>query len=470
MKRLQFELKGGLAEEELQEIHEQVLKVLQGIGLEVKHEESRLAAARHPGVREDGNRLYFAPDLVEEFVRRAREEHRAEPLSDEVKVTGPWNCFNIEDLETGEIRPSTLEDVRQMFKLLHAADAGEISPVYPTDVPPRLQVLALEKASLELTNSRGSCLEFSDYDMLEFAIAMHAAAGRRYHLSVQFPISPLRTNPSALETIWRYKDRDDVELAASAGPIPQAGATAPLFMPGALVQAAAEAIGSYILIRLVSEKPLHCLPGYRLDVFDLKTTVTVYSSPVHILYQLCLKDLYKFYYGAPKTSHFLQSLAKRCDAQAMLERTAWMLTLALAGHREFWLGAGQLSMDEVFSPVMFVVDYEIARFVTHIIRGLDYDDRPDVSYEAIAQGVAEGNYFLHESTLANMRQDFDSDVFPRLRLESWRAAGCPSWHEKAKEKARALIASHDFALPPDVQKDVDAVYEEAVAFAGASGR
>ncbi|MHC4479386.1 MAG: trimethylamine methyltransferase family protein, partial [Planctomycetota bacterium] len=348
---------------------------------------------------------------------------------------------------------------------LRRSDAGPISPVYPTDVEPRLQVLALEKAGLELTESNGSMLEFSDHEMLEFAIRMHAAAGRKYHISVQFPISPLRVNPSALETIWRYKDRDDVELTAAASPIPQAGATAPLFMPGALVQGTAEAIGTYILIRLIAEKPLNCSPGYRIDLFDLKTTVTVYGSPLYILYQLCLKDLWEFYYGAPMRRHFLQSMAKRCDAQAMMERTAWMLTMALAGFRHFWLGAGQLSMDEVFSPVMFVVDYEIARYVTRIIQGLDYDERPDASYEAIAEGVAAGNYFIHESTLANMRQDFQSDIFPRLRVNAWREAGEPCWREKAREKARELIASHQFRLHPDVQKDVDAIYEEAVKFA-----
>ncbi|MHC4787664.1 MAG: trimethylamine methyltransferase family protein, partial [Planctomycetota bacterium] len=224
MKRLRFALRGGLERADLEEIHRQVLKVLEEIGIEVAHEKARLTAARHPGVREDGSRLYFAPGLVDEFVERAREEHEAEPVAEEITLAGPWNCFNIEDLDTGRVRPSTLEDVREMFKLLRRSDAGPISPVYPTDVEPRLQVLALEKAGLELTESNGSMLEFSDHEMLEFAIRMHAAAGRKYHISVQFPISPLRVNPSALETIWRYKDRDDVELTAASSPIPQAGA------------------------------------------------------------------------------------------------------------------------------------------------------------------------------------------------------------------------------------------------------
>lgn len=462
MKRVQFSLKGGLTEADLQQIHEQVLKVLEHIGLEDEHDESRLAAARHPGVREDGSRLYFAPELVDEFVERSRQEHSAEPAPDEITMEGPWNCLSIEDLETGEVRASTLEDARQMFKLLHAAGAGHICPVYPHDVPPHLQVLAVDKAGLELTQGDGSLLEYSDHEMLDFAIAMYAAAGRKYHMSMQFPISPLKADRTALETVWHFMGRDDLRITASASPIPQAGATAPLFIPGALVQAAAEALGTYMLIRLTAGDRVACAPGYRIDLFDLKTTVLACGSPMYILYQLCLKDLWQFYYGTPMRSHFLLSNAKTCDAQAVMERTAFVLTMALAGFRRFWLGAGQLSLDEVFSPVLFIVDQEMARYVTHIIQGIDYDEGVDASYEAIVQGVAEGNYFMHDSTLANMRKDFDSDIFPRLRLESWRAAGCPSWRDKAQEKVKELIESHDFALPDDVQAEVDRIYQQAV--------
>ncbi len=472
MKRLRFSINKALSSADLEGIHGQVLRVLAEVGLEVTHERSRREAARHPGVREDGKRIYFAPELVDEFVECARREHPAEPPADEVTVSGPWNCLNIVDLESDRIRRSTLADCRRMFKLIHVTGVGgpsaasPICPVYPNDVAPRLQVLALEKAGIELTEGDGSQLEFSDPQMMEFAIRMYAAAGRRYHVEVQFPISPLKTNPSGLETVWRYKDRDDVRLSAPAAPIPQAGATAPLFLPGALVQAAAEALSAYILIRLIAGDRVECLPKYRVDLFDLKTAVTVYSSPSHILYQLCLKDVYEFYYCTPKPGHFLQSLAKTCDEQAVLERTAYMLTLALAGYRRFCLGAGQLSMDEVFSPVMFVVDREIARFITHVVRGIDYDERPDAAVEAIAAGVAEGNYFMHETTLANMRQDFQSNLFPRLPLDAWRAAGSPSVREKAKEEVLKLIAAHDHALPADVQRDVDAVYGEAVRAVG----
>jgi trimethylamine--corrinoid protein Co-methyltransferase len=460
-RRLEFRLAGGLTDAELAQVHRQVLRALGQVGLEVSHQRSRRAAASHPGVAAKGDRLHLDPDLVEEFVERARRDHPAEPPGPEVTVSGPWNCLNIADPETDEIRPSTLADCRRMFRLVQAAGAGGICPVYPNDAPPRLQVPALEKAGLELTDGHGSLLAFPDPEMLEFTAAMYRAAGRVLHVDAQLAISPLKTNPEGLEAVWRYRDRDDLRLRACAAPIPQAGATAPLFLPGGLVQAAAEALGCYILVQLITDGTVDCLPQYRLDCFDLKTTVTVYSSPRHILYQLALKDLYEFYYGTPKPGHFLQSLAPRCNAQAVLERTAYMLTLALAGMRRFCLGAGQLCRDQVFSPVMFVVDREIARFVTHLVRGVDYEGEVDAA-EAIAEGVREDGFWIHEKTLEHMRDGFESDLFPRLSLDAWRAAGEPSARQTAKECVEELIESHDFSLTDRVQAEIDEIYRRAV--------
>jgi trimethylamine--corrinoid protein Co-methyltransferase len=374
--------------------------------------------------------------------------------------------MNLVDLDTGAIRPSTAADVRAMFKLVHAANAGSICPVYPHDIAPRLQLLYLEKAGLELTDTDGSHMEFSDPQMLEFAVAMFRAAGRRYHLEVQFPISPLRANALGLEQLWKYKDREDLLLTAAAAPIPQAGLTAPLALPAALVQAAAEALGAYALVRIVGGGKIPCHPQYRLDLFDMRDQTTVYGSPDHILVQLLLKDVYAFYYGRPKPGHFLQCNARRCDAQAILERTAYLLTLALSGERRFCLGAGQLSMDEVFSPALFVIDREIARFITHILKGVAWDETPGAASEIIAEGVEEGEFLSHPTTLDLFRELFQSDLFRRMSLNKWRAEGAKEVEQLALERARELIASHRYELPAGARAEIARIYLEAERHAG----
>jgi trimethylamine---corrinoid protein Co-methyltransferase len=460
MQRITFSLSAGLSEKQLQRIHSETLRLLSETGVECSHAKTLDSLASYDGVTIHGSLVTFAADLVESYVRRARSEHPGESLRDEVTVSGPWNCLNMTDMDSGVIRPSTAADVRDMFRLVQAAGAGAICPVYPNDVHPSLQILFLEKTGIELTDSDGSHLEFSDPAMLELCIAMYKSAGRKYHMEVQFPISPLRLNPSGLETVWRYKDRDDVLVTAAAAPIPQAGLTAPLPAFAGLVQAAAESIAAYMVAKMIGGDRVDSHPQFRLDLVDMRYMTTVYSSPDHILYQLLLADVYGFYYGRRKPGHFLQSGAKRIDAQAVCERTSYMLTLGLAGYRRFCLGAGQLSMDEIFSPAMFIVDREIARFITHIVRGVAYDDSVSAA-DLIAEVGPGGSFMTHDTTLELMRDLFESAMFPRTSLDQWRAAGEPDIERLATAKAREIIASHDHHLPDAVQQEINAIYAEA---------
>jgi trimethylamine---corrinoid protein Co-methyltransferase len=465
MKNISYCLQGGLSQNDLREIHAEALRVLWETGIECKHQKTLDAIGSIAGVKVDGDRIRFSNDIVEQYVERARRENPGEPQADEITISGPWNCLNIIDMDTGAIRQSNSSDVREMFKLLHVGKAGPISPVYPHDIHPKLQLLFMEKSAIELSDSDGSHLEFADTDIMEFCIAMYKAAGRKYHMDVQFPITPLRFDNVALETVWQYKDRDDVWITATAAPIPQAGLTAPMPVAAGLVLAVAESLASYMLARMIAGDRVDSHPQFRLDIADMRYLTTVYSSPDHTLRALLLKDVYEFYYGRQKPGHFLQSNAKRPDAQAILERTSAMLTLAFAGFRRFCFGAGQLAMDEVFSPGLFVMDREIARFVTHLIKGVSYES-PAGAADMIAEVGPGGNYIAHDTTIEHLRDLFDSDIFPRTNLGQYRAAGEPDPEKVAIAKAREMIASHDYRIPDSVQKEIDGIYAEAEKLVG----
>jgi trimethylamine--corrinoid protein Co-methyltransferase len=465
MKRIQFHLEGGLSEKDLRHIHSQVLRVLDEIGVECASPRVLEILAAKEGIKIDGPRVRFAPHVVDAAIECAREQGRnALPPPAEISVTGPWNCFNIEDMDTGRVRQSTAEDVRHMFKLLHVAKAGGVSPVYPTDIHAGLQMLYLEKTGIETSTTDGSRMEFADRRMLEFAIEMYKAAGRKYTMVVEFPISPLRMNPSGLETILDYMDRSDVTLEPAPAPIPLAGCTAPLFEPGAIVQSVAETLAACIILDMISNGALVGVPHFRVDLFDMRHMTTVFASPDHILHQLIVRDVARYFSGKPFVDHYWCCNAKRSGHQAMLERTSWILTLAFAGFRRFWYGAGQLSMDEVFSPAQFVIDLEIARYVNHLIRGIDYYDEPDLSFDTIASVGPRGDFLTHATTLEGMSKLFDSDLFPRNSVEQWRALGEPDPWRMAAEKAKAMIASHNYAIEAGVQEELNRIYAQAQAY------
>ncbi len=213
MKRVQYRLEGGLTDKDLRQMHVEVLRVLDEVGVECDNPRALEILAGKDGIRVAPPRVRFSPEVVNEAIEQARKRGRNAPAPPaEISVSGSWNCFNIEDMETREVRPSTAADVREMFKLLHVTKTGPVSPVYPTDIHPALQLLYLEKAGLELSDTDGSRMEFSDRRMLEFAIEMYKAAGRTFTLVVEYPISPLRMNPSGIDTILDYMHRTDTKL------------------------------------------------------------------------------------------------------------------------------------------------------------------------------------------------------------------------------------------------------------------
>jgi trimethylamine:corrinoid methyltransferase-like protein len=63
-----------------------------------------------------------------------------------------------------------------------------------------------------------------------------------------------------------------------------------------------------------------------------------------------------------------------------------------------------------------------------------------------------------------MSKLFDSDLFPRNSVEQWRALGEPDPWRMAAEKAKAMIASHNYAIEAGVQEELNRIYAQAQAY------
>ena len=466
MKRIRYELGGGLAEADLESIRDQVVAVLDRVGVECPHARTLTRIAGEKGIRVEGTRVRFAPELVLKTMAEQKARYPRRQVPDEVTVTGPWNCLNIEDLDTGKIRPSTSADVLAMWRLLGAVNGGSVCPVYPHDVAGPLQVLFIEKTGLEITKTTGTLLEYHDDAMRDIAIEMYRAAGIRYRLMVEFTISPLRLNPDGLERIWRYRDRPDIDLYAASAPIPHAGSTAPLVLPGGLVQTVAETFAGVIVVDRMTDGKVPVRPEFRLELADLRHMTTAYSSPQNLVNQMAVRDVYRWFTGSPRIEGIFMTNSQRCDAQSVMDKTAWIVIHALAGFREFWFGGGMLSQDEVFSAAQYMIDLELARYATHLVRGVPYDDSPDAAVKVISEVGPGGEYLSHDTTLEHMGELFESELFPRLSVNQWRAAGeADVWH-RAAAKAKGLIEGYHFALDPAVQRELDRLWAKAESLAG----
>ena len=456
-----FGLSGGLASSQVETIHRAVLGILDETGLECKHPRTVDAATAEAGIRFENGRLKFSPDFVESTIDRVRAIGRRHRPAERLSLSGPFTAFSIEDMDTGEVRPTRAADLIPMLKLVATYNDHGPAPVFPWDLDDRIQILWLEKTCLEFAPGLGGSLVSNSRETDRWLGELHAAVGRRYGLVQQFIISPLRLDHIALEELWHYRDDPLIDCYPSLCPMPVGGTTAPLFAPGLLAQGIAESLGGLIVAHRLGFVGDDTLPTLRVDYGDMRHMILAYSIPENVMIQVLLRDLSLHFCGRPMEGLYLNTNAKRADPLATLDRMAYMLMLGLAGYRRFFLGAGLLSMDEVFSPAQFVIDMEICRYVQGVLDGMLWLDDAESIVQAVAEGVAEGNFLTHPSTLEALHTVFDSKLFRRDSVAQWRASGAPKVEQLAVTEARALIDAYHFELDTDKQNRLDSVFTEA---------
>ncbi len=461
MERIGFSLSGGLRPNHIQMIHDAVLRILADVGIACQHEPTVAAVTAEEGIAFSDGRLRFAAEVVEESIEGLRARGRRLRPQERIRVTGPWTCFNIMDMQTNEVRASTAADAIEMLKLVASFNDEGPPAVYPCDVDDRVQVLWLEKACLETTGGLGGAMITHEPEAIRWLGELHAAAGRRYVLGLQFVISPLTLDHVALELFWQFRDDPLLGVEASICPIPLGGITAPLTAPGLLAQSLAESLAGWIVAdRLGLTHPDWVLP-IRVDFGDMRDLTVAYSLPQNVMVQVLLQDLGEHFAGYRLDWVYLDTNAKRADSLAAVDRTAYMLMLGLAGFRHFFMGAGQMSMDEIFSPAQFIIDMEIGRYVQHILDGMKWSGSSREIAKAVAEGVAEGNYLTHPTTLESLPDFFDSWLFRRDNVGRWRAAGEPTVEQLALERARKAIESYQHEIDAATQQELDRIFGNA---------
>jgi trimethylamine:corrinoid methyltransferase-like protein len=328
-------------------------------------------------------------------------------------------------------------------------------------VDEKIQILWLEKACLENTRGFGEDMITHDFEAIKWIGEMYALAGKRYNVGMQMVISPLRLDHLALETYWRLKDDPLVTSSLSLCPIPVGGMTAPYFPSGLLAQGVAESLGGLIVAQRLGCAGPDTWLSLRVDFGDMRDMTVGYSLPENVMIQVLLRDVAEHFSGFRQDVIYLNTNAKRADAFAAVDRVAYMLMLGLAGYREFCLGAGQLSMDEVFSPAQFIIDMEIGRYVQRVLDGFAWDSDSAKIAKVIAEGVAEGNFLAHDTTLDALPGVFDSLLLRRSNVGRWRTEGERSINQEAVDRARAAIAAYEFHLDGPVQAELDRTFEQA---------
>jgi trimethylamine--corrinoid protein Co-methyltransferase len=261
----------------------------------------------------------------------------------------------------------------------------------------------------------------------------------------------------SLTAVIAYESRLD---SIGVSSMPGAGSTAPVRPAEALALAAAEVIGSALILQECVKPELHWSIG--AHPFDLRGMGMSFGSPEALLFEMASCEVNAYLHGRPwwPAAGNIHTLAKLPGPQAAAEKTSIMTLGALWGATEFYCG-GVLSLDEVFSPLQLLVDLEIKDHVQRLVRGLDTTCDTDAALADVQAGVAQGFIGL-DSTLDRYRDLYwHPRLFERRFLGPWQSASSPTFSRLAGEMCRELVAGYDYEPPTDVRREIDRIYRRA---------
>lgn len=473
--KVRFKLK-VLTDDQVEDIHEASLKILEKTGVRFDSEGARrrllkAGAVAHP-TRKDV--LTFPRSMVEESIKKIPHygTYYARDPKNDIKFDGEHqyaHCLggdpNILDLETGEIRMSTLDDVEKTTRIMDALpNCHSISNmVVATDVPPELLVIKTMEAMMRNSSKciSGYALNVPTVDIMAKMWACVTGGmeelRKRPLLDVYgSPSSPLTYDAHAADVMIRGAEYG---VPVDIVPCPISGGTAPLTMAGGLAQQNAELLAGVMLVQTVDTKVVMQYSG-RLSLMDLRYGRNVWGNPEMALASAATVQI-AHKYNMIADVYGVTSDGNQYDVQMGIERMMTALMPALAGADDL-SGIGG-SWENAASYEMLVIDDEIYSDVFRMVSGIDVDD-DRLALDIIDKVGPMGNFLAQPHTMKYLRMGEVrmSQLYDKRTGERIKKEGVRPLQVAANDVVRKILKEHQPApLEKDAEKELTKIVKEA---------
>jgi trimethylamine--corrinoid protein Co-methyltransferase len=433
-----------LSQEDLERLDAAALDVLAETGVAIPSERARAALVAQ-GATADGARVTFPADVVRRLVGLAPARMTLGARAGAPIVTGERSlittdgcCVEIYDLDSGEKRGTTAEDVATISRVVDALP--EVDFCWPAvsaqDRP--VDVRGLHELYLAIANTgkHVQTVTVVEPDLAAVAVQMALAiSGSQEKLRAEPPISallgtvtPLGNDGGTLEAGLVFAEAG---IPIGFVTMPMGGSTTPITMAGSLVVGIAEALSSLCAIQAV-------VPGAPVficfipSVMDLKSGDFTGGAPEDTIMAAAVGDVGGFY-GLPTQCGVNSSGAKEPDWQSALDDTTTTY-LSLAAGVDMLTGVGMVSGGRIFSYEEMALGVETLSHARAIAAGVNL---------APAGGSAGG----HAAP----------DAGPSLSVNKthrhWTAGGRETAFDHAHERVANAVSAH---RPPALDPAVDA--------------
>ncbi|MFW6135518.1 MAG: trimethylamine methyltransferase family protein [Chloroflexota bacterium] len=466
-----------LTDAEVEGVHERSLHILENTGIEVDHQQGlELLDQAGAAVDHETRRVRIPRQLVEQaldtvpsgFTLAARDPDKDCPL---VQGGRPYSRngggadFTL-DLESGEFRPLMKADMKGYYALMDALDGiSFIAPVFGQDLPDVGRDIEMLRIALSHTDKHVHMRTYTGETLRHMLEMAAIVAGGKEQLKerpivslLEAPISPLKFIDVAVDALLLCGEYG-IPLDVCVMPI--AGGTGPMTMAGNVQLFNAEFLGGLVISQLANPgAPLQYAP--RPMAMDMRSGFSLAGSVELGIMAAAGAQMARFY-QVPVSLHGPWTDAVTHDAQSLLERM-YMTTMAAMAGANVLVGAGMMQQSLSISHEQLVMDDEVNRIAFRAVEGLQKDEER-WAMEAIARVGPGGNFLADDHTFKFLRGErYEPAILYRGARDEWEKGGSKTLVDRARDRARTILASHEpEPLPEDLARAVDDYADEAMA-------
>jgi trimethylamine--corrinoid protein Co-methyltransferase len=453
-----------LTDSDFEKLHDATLKIFEEIGIAF-HSSKALDFFKKHGKKEDGNKVYFTTDDVQkalktvpsEFTINARDSEKSVKIGGNHLVIAPGYGSPFV-MENGEQRRAVLEDYINFCKLVQTSKYIDMNGMLmgdPSDWPADKSHLAMLYSNIIYSDKPfvgSSVSEKAAQDSIELAGILWGGKeniqDKPVTMGIISSLSPLQYSSEMAEATMVYAKYGQPNMVAL---LSQAGATAPVTLPGLLATQNAEILAGIILAQLV-RPGTPVIYGSTSTVTDMRTGTLAVGAPELSMIQNATQRMGQ-YYGIPTRGSGAITDAHSFDAQAGIESTMAMATTIMSGANFILHGCGILGSYLAMSLEKFLADEEICGMLRRMMKPLDVTDER-IDFETIKAVGCGGEYLTHPQTFKHCRTEFFMpELHQRVDYSNWINSGKPTLEDIAKAKVDQRLGQWE---KPEIDPDVEA--------------
>lgn len=458
---------------QIQQLHQTTLELMQDGGCSVQHDQALDQLLAKGATLSGTGNVLIPPELVEESIEQAPEQitihdrngRPAMELEDRNVYFGTGSdCNYLLDSTTNRIRDFSFNDVIDAVRL--ADGLPHIDFIMSMGLAPELdERIAFQRkyaAMVEFSTKPQVVISGPEISILENIIDMAAViAGDRECLSRK-PTFLLLVNPTsplvhAREAVEKIMVMARNRLPVIYAPGLMAGATCPITIAGAIVQANAEILCGLVIHQL-TEPGAPFVFGAGMSPLDMNSGQPTYAAPEAIMAQAGLCQLGRELYKIPTWGFGGCSASKLCDEQAVNEAATYLQASA-------WMGTslvhdiGYLESGLTYSFEYLVLCDEFIGQIRRMMSGIEINAE-QLALDAIRRVGPAGTFLADPHTLTHFRENWMPDLTDRKTRKVWEKQGKLSMGERARRRVNQLLEpSPTVLLPPEISRKLHAVFE-----------